>query len=336
MRFMKALPPYFGGKQALVKTIFRLLPAVRECPTFADAFLGGGSVSMYAKALGYRVHCNDLAERSAVLGRGLIENDRAIVCRYDVGALLAPNDYVFCQREPVKKYFTDDDALLIDTISGNLKQLAAGFKKDLLTIALINFVLRSRHHGDFGVQWTYETLRAKENTYLPAGHMQMIRRYLKSPLDRFIVEVEKVSQGVFSNGEQNVFTQKDVLDFLEHTRADIAYFDPPYYGSAPYEERYKILDWIIEGEVKETKISGFNQSQAYDLIRGMLELAEWARVWAISYGGPKVERQEFLSLVKKHRPTAKEIPLKHKYNFGNQKADSEKRDTEILIIAERG
>jgi adenine-specific DNA methylase len=335
MKFLQALPPYFGGKQALLKTIFGLLPGAQQCPTLADAFLGGGSISLYAKAMGYRVRCNDLAERSAVIGRGLIENGRVKVNKQDVGELIKPNDFTLCQKDPVNKFFTPDDALLIDTIRGNLGQKESGLKKDLFTLALINFILRSRHHGDFGVQWTYDTLRAKENTYLPLGHMRSARIFLKSPIDRFMKEIEKSNRAVFSNGEENVFTQADVLEFLEHTRADIAYFDPPYYGSIPYEKVYKVLDWILAGEIKEPTVSEFNKNQAFSLIEDMLERAEWAKIWVFSYGGPKADRRKVVDMVKKRRKMAKEIPVNYKYRHGNHQPDSENRDTEILIFAER-
>ncbi len=335
MKFLQALPPYFGGKQALLKTIFGLLPGPQQCPTLADAFLGGGSISLYAKAMGYQVFCNDLAERSAVVGRGLIENSRIKIDREDVGGLLTANDYFLCQRDPLNKYFTPEDAVFIDTVRGNLEQRESGYKKDLLIIALINFVLRSRHHGDFGVQWTYETLQTKENTYLPYRHMRAAKIFLKSATDRFLKEIKKINRAVFSNGKENLFTQEDVMKFLEHTRADIAYFDPPYYGASPYEERYKILDWILKGEIREPAVSEFNKGQAYSFIEAMLERAEWARIWIISYGGPRADRQEFLSLVQKYRQKAVEVPLKYRYRFGNQKAESDKRETEILICAER-
>lgn len=336
MRLLQALPPYFGGKQKLLVKIFSLLPGPGQAPVLADAFLGGGCVSLYAKAMGYRVYCNDLADRSAVVGRGLIENGRTKLDKADVAGLLQRNDYCFCQRDTLQKFFTDEDAVFIDTVLGNLRRKEPGYKKDLLTLALINFILRSRHHGDFGVLWTYEALRPKENTYLPPGHTRSARLYLKSPTDRFMRELRKINAAVFNNGQENMFSQADVLRFLEEVRADIAYFDPPYYGSAPYEERYKVLDWIIAGEIKEPEISGFNKQQAYRLIEDMLERAEWAKVWVISYGGPKVDRREFLNLVQKHRPAAVKIPLRYRYRFGNQKEDSDKRETEILICAERG
>ena len=49
----QSLPSYFGGKRKLVKYIFK--PIKKKDGVFIDAFLGGGSVSLYAKAKGYKV-----------------------------------------------------------------------------------------------------------------------------------------------------------------------------------------------------------------------------------------------------------------------------------------
>ena len=54
---LQALPPYLGGKRKLMGRIFKHLPGPTEAPVFIDAFLGGGSVSLMAKARGYRVIC---------------------------------------------------------------------------------------------------------------------------------------------------------------------------------------------------------------------------------------------------------------------------------------
>jgi site-specific DNA-adenine methylase len=60
--------PYLGGKRRLCPLIFReidrILPRChwREL-AFLDGFLGGGSVSLYAKAQGFRVISCDIAER---------------------------------------------------------------------------------------------------------------------------------------------------------------------------------------------------------------------------------------------------------------------------------
>src|SRR5881397_3020995 len=84
-----SLPPYLGGKRRLCPLIFREID--RLVPrrlwarlTFLDGFLGGGSVSLYAKAQGFRVVATDIAERAMVIGRALIENSRVRLTREDV------------------------------------------------------------------------------------------------------------------------------------------------------------------------------------------------------------------------------------------------------------
>src|SRR5215471_5703347 len=92
-----ALPAYLGGKRRLCSTIFRevdrILPR-ENWPglTFLDAFLGGGAVSLYAKAQGFRVVATDIAERAIVVGQALIENQRVKLTREDVLKLAARRD----------------------------------------------------------------------------------------------------------------------------------------------------------------------------------------------------------------------------------------------------
>lgn len=45
-----------------------------------------------AKAMGYEVLCNDIAERSYLVGKALIENNRVKVTKADIHRLFIPND----------------------------------------------------------------------------------------------------------------------------------------------------------------------------------------------------------------------------------------------------
>src|SRR2546428_1690218 len=92
-----ALPPYLGGNRRRCPAIFgevhRIVPRSRWPDlTFVDAFLGGGSVSLGAKAQGLRVIAADIAERAIVVGKALIENSRVRFTREDVLRLVAPSD----------------------------------------------------------------------------------------------------------------------------------------------------------------------------------------------------------------------------------------------------
>ncbi len=89
LHLWSALPPYLGGKRRLCPTIFRevdrILPRRHWSGlTFLDGFLGGGSVSLYAKAQGFRVVSTDIAARSLAIGQALIENSRVRLTREDV------------------------------------------------------------------------------------------------------------------------------------------------------------------------------------------------------------------------------------------------------------
>src|SRR5712692_8264829 len=92
-----SLLPYLGGKRRLVPTILRIINGIVprrlwRGRTFLDAFLGGGSVSLGAKAQGFRVIATDIAERSIVVGEALVENCRVRLVREDVLRLVAPSD----------------------------------------------------------------------------------------------------------------------------------------------------------------------------------------------------------------------------------------------------
>ena len=116
-----ALPPYLGGKRRLCPTIFRevdrILPR-RHWPdlTFLDGFLGGGSVSLYAKAQGFRVVATDIAERGIVVGEALVANSRVRLTREDV-LRLAKDDgggLGGWRREYCPSTFTHDQARFLD------------------------------------------------------------------------------------------------------------------------------------------------------------------------------------------------------------------------------
>ncbi len=89
-----ALPPYLGGKRRICPVIFReidrLVPR-RHWPdmTFLDGFLGGGSVSLYAKAQGFRVVATDIAARAITVGEAVVANSRVRLTREDILRVLS-------------------------------------------------------------------------------------------------------------------------------------------------------------------------------------------------------------------------------------------------------
>ncbi len=111
--------------------------------TFLDGFLGGGSVSIYAKAQGFRVVATDIAERAIVVGKALIENSRVRLTREDVLRLAAPTDDPPGRIE--QKYapstFTAPQARLLDRALVVAKTRATRPRAALLRLLAIRVAL---------------------------------------------------------------------------------------------------------------------------------------------------------------------------------------------------
>jgi hypothetical protein len=87
--------------------------------TFIDAFLGGGSVSLFAKLHGFRVVCNDLALRSAAIGQAFIANGSVTLDRSDVALLLREPAVTYphvAGERYVPSVFSHEHAQLIDRV----------------------------------------------------------------------------------------------------------------------------------------------------------------------------------------------------------------------------
>ena len=143
-----ALPPYLGGKRRLCPLIFRevdrIVPRRRwRDLRFLDAFLGGGSVSVYAKAQGFNVVATDIAERAIVIGRALVENSRIRLRREDVLRLLAPREGPPGRVEStmVPSVFTLEQARFIDSALGAASRTEDPAKANLIRLLAMRMAL---------------------------------------------------------------------------------------------------------------------------------------------------------------------------------------------------
>lgn len=109
----QALPSYFGGKRKLVKHIFK--PIKKTEGIFMDAFLGGGSVSLYAKAKGYKVIANDIAFRSLIIGKAIIGNNSVKLESEDLARLFFETKHdSFIKNNYCPKVFTSKISDFLD------------------------------------------------------------------------------------------------------------------------------------------------------------------------------------------------------------------------------
>ncbi len=332
----RALPPYFGGKRRLIGQIFKHLSGPKDARTFVDAFLGGGSVSLFAKARGYRVLCNDNALRSHIVGEALIENDRLTLCSTDVTRLFAKsrNESHFVEEQFAPDVVTTPHAKFLDTALANARE-APGVKKWLLLLLLVKFTLRMRPMGNFG---------AKTIIHQAEGRLweEMNPNYLRDVLARGIAGHPKtvaeklrrqINRGIFSNGQRNEAHQLDVFEFLKQVEGEVVYLDPPYGGTSCYETSLRPLDSMLEGRVLKPEPSVFSRKGALDALERLFVVARRFPTWVISYGNQEVELEALVRLVGRFKTVVSAEEFRYTHLTGLSGAEHRKKNREFLVVA---
>ncbi len=332
----KALPPYFGGKRRLIGQIFKHLAGPKDARTFVDAFLGGGAVSLFAKARGYRVVCNDSALRSHIVGKALIENERVTLSPADVVRLFGENGGAspFIEENFAPDVVTTPHAKFLDTAFENARE-APGVKKWLLLLLLVKYVLRMRPMGNFG---------AKTIIHQAEGGKweEMNPNYLRDVLVRGIAGHPKtvaeklrrqVNRGVFSNGQANSAYQMDVFEFLEQIEGEVVYLDPPYAGTSAYETALRPLDSMLEGRVLKPEPSVFSRKGALEALERLFVAAKRFPTWVISYGNQEVELEALVRLVGRFKTVVSADAFRYTHLTGLSGDEHREKNREFLVVA---
>ena len=327
-----SLPAYYGGKRKLCPVIFNRIYKVipREKwygMAFIDAFLGSGAVSLYAKSQGFKVICNDIAKRSYIAGKALIENS-TIIKDEDIQKLFLPNEHNrrFIEENYVPDVFTKRHAIFLD-------QAFANADTELLIYLLIKYIFHIRPYSKFSspnaFNRPFEEGRFDE---IKPTYLRSIMNNLISPLKILRLEAKSINRGIFSNGLQNKVFNMDVFKFLEDcTGEGILYLDPPYAGTLSYESEYEVLDKILGDEYPKSRFSN-----GIEALNELLSKAERFPLWIISFGnaGGKNSLQELVQIVSKYRSCkSDEFEYRHCEAMASDKHKKECR--EWLITAWR-
>ena len=337
-KHFNALPAYLGGKRALVPVIFALLNQYIDRSswagmTFVDPFLGGGSVSLTPKELGFRVVCNDLALRSAVVGRALIANSSVCLTEADVLALLREPacDYSKTAQERfVPGVFSAAHASAVDrALYWAGSDACAEPKRSLARLLVIKWLLRVQ---------PMSMLRGTDAKAAFSGDLDRVssRRvghYLRSfsllEPSAWWRLAQEINHGVFpGSGEAH---QTDALTFLGEVEGYVVYLDPPYPGTTSYEREYSVLDELLEGRCYE--ISPYSRSA--DPLPELFRACERVPVWVVSFNNSVLSLEELETMIRSHRAnvTSVRVPYRHLGSIASEEKNA--KNEEYIVLATR-
>ena len=336
--YFDATPAYPGGKRRLAGQIFRHVPPASEASLFADPFAGSGVVALLAKARGHRVVASDVAERSHLALRALVENHHLTISPEDCARLLAPRDSEpFVETHFVPKILTARHARAVDLMLTNLHGFE-GLKRDVLKYAVLKYLLRLMPFNQFSASGSYwQPLAEGDFDQIRQPYHVHLKTAFLSPATLLRRVANTINRGIFGNGQHNRVSQMDAFDFLDqHQDIDVLYLDPPYAGTLSYEKEFARLDQMLALDLDASlPVSAFSQKGALHQVGRLFEKTPDVPLTILSYGNAEASLEELVSVVREHRSKVEghEIQYRHMQNRASKQKNEANR--EFLLVAHR-
>jgi 16S rRNA G966 N2-methylase RsmD len=331
-----ALPPFNGGKRRLAGLIFgaidRVIPrATWPGLTLVDGFLGGGAISLYAKAqdLG-RVVGIDIARRSVVVGEALIANSRVRLTQDDVTHVLAPRTDAPgpVERDLVPAAFTASQARAIDNALALAAESGEPAKAALLRLLAIRIALAA-HPFSYARRGTIGKMTSGEyESITPSALPQYVRGLRLATFQQLWDLAERINHGVFEG--RGEVRQGETLELLPSIEADVLYADPPYAATRGYEAHYKVVDQILGETSRPT--SPFTAQAGAGMLDTLLERAKHIPLVVVSFGNETVTLQELEQKFVQHGRTTRAIEIPYARLAALSKGEKSGRDRELLVV----
>jgi hypothetical protein len=287
LRFLDALPNYLGSKRQQSAAIFRAIEAAGFGPrgrhTLVDPFMGGGSISLTAKALGYRVLANDVSPRSEAIGKALIENKSTRLTEEDV-ALCLTTDPTGWYLPPLKQLpWPDDSRFLLAAIAKGAESFEQPMKRHIARAWLVKFATAISIYGQPRMT-VHERIRNKNWDALSPGMVDRILEPQTQPRRMATAAARQINEAVFSNGERNFMCRHDALDFLQANLGDVVYLDPPYPDTEGYGRNYVGIDAILENRELDIDEGRFAAADGWRYLDDIIAAADRAPLVVLSLG----------------------------------------------------
>ena len=341
----QALPAYFGGKRKLTPWIFKLL--AERIPrshwsklTFLDAFAGGCSVSLFAKAQGFeQILANDLSSRSQIILNALLVNQSVHLSASDMlyltHASVLPQEARRIEQEFGGSVFSKRHAHAMDGYVYWLTQIQDPTKqalgKLLLWHLLSGFVCMGTSIGTSNRPYA-EVLDGTRDwqTLNPKRFVDdSFPKLLKPVWEKLESKRQAINAGVFRGSPVQAF-QQNALEFVRQAQGDILYLDPPYPQTLSYEKSHTVLDAVLLGQQVKQPVSPF--SQGIEALEQLLDQAHHLPTWILSYGNAVVSLDELVALVKRQAKGRQVEGFARSYTHMPQ-VSKNTQNQELLIIA---
>ncbi|MBA7688913.1 hypothetical protein ES703_97402 [subsurface metagenome] len=273
----ESLSNYLGSKRRFVRDIFKYIPA--ETKTLFDPMTGTSHVLIEAAKRGIRVIGNDLSPLAYLYSSGIFQGSQ----------LDESDEKKFKNFSPISGWLSKSglqrpknlaSKKLIDgLVVGAWKKFSAGKRRSAL--AALSLLLQHYFRG-------FQAFIAEEEPYS--------RKQILADLSKCIKDVNKLNREV--GGKGKIFG-RDILA-QEIPRADIIYFDPPYFPGGKKEGIKYFNHYLIANSTLMQKKFQPGDPAKEDIIRLLPKLAKKAKFLIVTSASPsEINWEKELSKLKK-------------------------------------
>lgn len=350
-KFQNSTFAYLGSKKRQCTTLATFVNPKKN-NVLISAFAGGCSFELFAKhKLGMKIVSNDWSYVSFVAQKALLENNSVKIEAEDIYSLFRENKNEGFVRKNYAKYFTDRTCDFLDTATENIRQMADGTKKYLLSHLIIYYITHILPYGKMGAIYDIRNIKDKglfDALQEASGSSESRGRKLikasQHPLVVLNLLAEKVNVGITNNNKENSVYSEDVFSFLPKTKqfsgGTVLFADAPYFESTSYS-MYDAFSEILLGKKIPKSNSAFNSKEVEEWFDKFFRESQHIDLWLLTYGG-KIENPDalhsdkFLKMVQKHRPKAKLLKFENfSWSINTLSGKSPSLCEEYLIIAEQ-
>lgn len=345
---------YQGSKRKILPWIYSVVKDLKF-ETALDAFGGSASVSYLFKKMNKSITYNDKLFFNHLIGKAIIENDRAQLTNEDLSNLINWNKEVnyskIIQSNFKDIYYLQEENVWLDKVVSNIVQMnhykanIMQYKKSLAYYALFQASLIKRPFNLFH----------RKNLNLRTSDVERNfgnkTTWDKSFKECFLKFADEANSLVFDSGRQCISLNQSAFEITPEGY-DLVYLDPPYLrkdgsnessnyfkcyhfleGLSKYPEWENLIDFdSVNLRLKEDQtINEFSTNSIYETYKKLITRFQKSII-VLSYKKGGIPSIEFLvNLVKKVKGNAHTVSMHYKYALNHQNGDA-KNNREVLII----